>query len=165
MFTTTQLTLQVLNTMLGSSTFLRETNSLRASWRSTLTLKSPPWSTRRDPTVPSSFEHWKSNRQGKPISIFESGSILLYLAEKYGKLIPKDPAKRVECFNWLFFQVGAAPYFGQYGHFTKYASEKIPYAINRYTSPLRGISHLDTRWRPKDSWTSWTNISKERPTS
>lgn len=68
---------------------------------------------------------------GQPVSIFESGSILLYLAEKFGRLIPTDPAKRVECMNWLFFQVGAAPYFGQFGHFVKYAPEKIPYAIDR----------------------------------
>lgn len=56
---------------------------------------------------------------GQPIKLFESGSILLYLAEKYGKLIPKDPAAKVECMNWLFFQVGAGPYFGQFGHFYK----------------------------------------------
>jgi GSH-dependent disulfide-bond oxidoreductase len=56
---------------------------------------------------------------GKPTRIFESGSILLYLAEKFGKLLPTDPSLRVEALNWLFFQVGAGPYFGQFGHFYK----------------------------------------------
>src|SRR3990167_6896708 len=62
----------------------------------------------------------KEGPGGKPIRVFESGSILLYLAEKYGKLLPKDPAAKVEAITWLFFQVGAGPYFGQFGHFYKY---------------------------------------------
>ena len=83
---------------------------------------------------------------GKPIKIFESGSILLYLAEKYGKLIPKDPAKKVECMNWLFFQVGAGPYFGQFGHFYKYAADKLEYPINRYkTETQRLLDVLEKR--------------------
>ena len=76
--------------------------------------------------------------------IFESGSILLYLAEKYGKFLPSDPAKKTETLNWLFFQVGAAPYFGQFGHFYKYAPEKIEYGIERYgTESKRLIDVLD----------------------
>ena len=55
-----------------------------------------------------------------PLNLFESGSILLYLAEKHGKFIPKDPASRAACLNWLFFQVGAGPYIGQFGHFCKF---------------------------------------------
>lgn len=57
---------------------------------------------------------------GKEICVFESGSILLYLAEKTGKLIPKDPVKRVETMNWLFWQMaGVGPMFGQFNHFAK----------------------------------------------
>jgi len=76
---------------------------------------------------------------GKPIRIFESGSILLYYADKYGKFIPKDPALRVECQNWLFFQMGAAPFFGQFGHFYKYADTKIEYGIERYKMETKRI--------------------------
>ena len=84
--------------------------------------------------------------EGKPIRIFESGSILLYLAEKYGKLIPSDPSAKVECMNWLFFQVGAGPYFGQFGHFYKYAPEKIEYGISRYAQETkRLLDVLDKR--------------------
>jgi len=76
---------------------------------------------------------------GKPTRMFESGSMLLYYADKFGKFIPKDPALRVETINWLFFQMGAAPFFGQFGHFYKYASEKIDYAIDRYTMETKRI--------------------------
>lgn len=68
------------------------------------------------------------------IRVFESGSILLYLAEKFGELLPTDPAGRTETLNWLFWQMGAAPYLGGgFGHFYAYAPEKIEYAINRFT--------------------------------
>lgn len=68
-----------------------------------------------------------------PIRIFESGSILLYLAEKFGAFIPKDPAKRTECLNWLFWQMGSAPYLGGgFGHFYAYAPMKIQYCIDRF---------------------------------
>lgn len=77
---------------------------------------------------------------GKPISVFESGAILLYLAEKTGKLIPQDPRKRVETLQWLFFQMaGVGPMFGQFGHFTRYAPEKIEYAINRYKNEAKRL--------------------------
>ena len=70
---------------------------------------------------------------GKRITLFESGAILIYLAEKAGRLIPKDPLARYTCLQWLMFQMGGiGPMFGQYGHFTTYAPEKIPYAIERY---------------------------------
>src|SRR5471030_2411532 len=69
-----------------------------------------------------------------PIRVFESGSILLYLAEKFGAFLPKDLAGRTETLNWLFWQMGAAPYLGGgFGHFYAYAPEKIEYAINRFT--------------------------------
>ena len=68
-----------------------------------------------------------------PVRVFESGSILLYLAEKFGAFLPKDPARRTETLNWLFWQMGAGPLLGGgFGHFYAYAPEKIEYAINRY---------------------------------
>ena len=71
---------------------------------------------------------------GAPISMFESGAILLYLAEKSGKLIPKDVRGRAEVLQWLFWQMaGLGPMAGQNGHFSIHAPEKIPYAIDRYT--------------------------------
>lgn len=70
----------------------------------------------------------------KPTRVFESGSILLYLAEKFGKLMPQDPAGRTECLNWLFWQMGSAPYLGGgFGHFYVYAPFKIEYAVDRFT--------------------------------
>ncbi len=69
-----------------------------------------------------------------PTRLFESGSILLYLAEKFGHFIPKDPAKRAECMNWLFWQMGSAPYLGGgFGHFYAYAPYKMQYPIDRFT--------------------------------
>jgi len=69
----------------------------------------------------------------KPVRVFESGSILLHLAEKFGAFIPADPAKRTECLNWLFWQMGSAPYLGGgFGHFYAYAPEKWEYPINRF---------------------------------
>lgn len=72
---------------------------------------------------------------GRPISIFESGAILIYLAEKSGTLMPAEPRARVEMLQWLFFQVGhIGPMIGQIHHFRDYAPEKIQYAIDRYTN-------------------------------
>ena len=69
----------------------------------------------------------------KPQRVFESGSILLYLAEKFGAFLPKEPAARTEALNWLFWQMGAAPFLGGgFGHFYMYAPVKIQYAIDRY---------------------------------
>jgi len=68
-----------------------------------------------------------------PTRVFESGSILLYLAEKFGEFIPTEPAARTECLNWLFWQMGSAPYLGGgFGHFYKYAPVKIEYCIDRF---------------------------------
>lgn len=70
---------------------------------------------------------------GDPIRIFESGSILLYLAEKFGAFLPADIRSRAEALNWLFWQMGSAPFLGGgFGHFYTYAPMKIEYAINRY---------------------------------
>ncbi|MGX2009058.1 glutathione-dependent disulfide-bond oxidoreductase, partial [Enterobacter asburiae] len=69
-----------------------------------------------------------------PTRVFESGSILLYLAEKFGFFLPKDPAGRTETLNWLFWLQGAAPFLGGgFGHFFNYAPVKIEYAIDRFT--------------------------------
>ena len=69
----------------------------------------------------------------KPTRVFESGAILLYLAEKFGAFLPTDPAKRTECLNWLFWQMGSAPYLGGgFGHFYAYAPFKMEYPINRF---------------------------------
>lgn len=80
---------------------------------------------------------------GAPITVFESGAILLYLAGKSGKFIPKDLRGQVDCLQWLMWQMGGlGPMLGQNHHFNHYAPEKIPYAIERYvkeTSRLYGV--------------------------
>ena len=86
-----------------------------------------------------------------PLSVFESGAILLYLGEKTGKLLPKDLRGRTEALQWLFWQMaGLGPMAGQNHHFSQYAPEKIPYAIERYvkeTNRLYGVlnKHLADR--------------------
>ena len=78
---------------------------------------------------------------GEPVQLFESGAILLYLAEKIGRFIPQDIHGRAEVLQWLFWQMaGLGPMAGQIGHFNVYAPEKVPYAIDRYT---RETSRLD----------------------
>ncbi|MBN8432418.1 glutathione-dependent disulfide-bond oxidoreductase [Microbulbifer salipaludis] len=73
-----------------------------------------------------------------PIRVFESGSILLYLAEKFGAFLPHTPQQRTETLNWLFWQMGAAPYLGGgFGHFYAYAPEKYQYPINRFTMEVK----------------------------
>lgn len=80
---------------------------------------------------------------GEPIPVFESGAILLYLADKAGRFIPADPRQRNEVIQWLFWQVGGlGPMAGQNHHFSQYAPEKLPYAIDRYvreTNRLYGV--------------------------
>jgi GST-like protein len=72
---------------------------------------------------------------GRPFTVFESGAILIYLAEKHGKFLPKDAAGRSTVIQWVMFQMGAiGPMFGQAHHFRSYAPEKIQYAIDRYTN-------------------------------
>jgi len=89
---------------------------------------------------------------GKPISVFESGAILIYLAEKTGKLMPKDPRGRYAVLEWLMFQMGGiGPMFGQANHFRAYAPEKIPYAIDRYTNEAKRLyGVLDRRLADHD---------------
>jgi GST-like protein len=83
----------------------------------------------------------------EPIRIFESGSILFYLAEKFGAFLPKDIKTRTETMSWLFWQMGAAPYLGGgFGHFYAYAPTKIEYAIDRFTMEVkRQLDVLDRR--------------------
>src|SRR3546814_20185461 len=80
-----------------------------------------------------------------PTRLFESGAILLYLAQKFGAFLPEDPATRTECLNWLFWQMGSAPYLGGgFGHFYAYAPVKIDYAIDRFAmEPKRQTDVLD----------------------
>jgi GST-like protein len=82
-----------------------------------------------------------------PIRVFESGAILMYLAEKFGAFLPKDPAQRAEVLSWLFWQMGSAPYLGGgFGHFYAYAPIKIEYAIDRFTMETkRQLDVLDRR--------------------
>lgn len=88
----------------------------------------------------------------KPLSLFESGAILLYLAEKTGKLMPADPRDRYEVVQWLMWQMGGlGPFGGQANHFNKYAPEKVPYGIQRYTTELtRLYSVMDHRLEDRD---------------
>lgn len=83
----------------------------------------------------------------KPIRVFESGSILVYLAEKFGAFLPNDPAKRAEVLSWLFWQMGAGPMLGGgFGHFYAYAPVKIEYAIDRFAMEAkRQLDVLDRR--------------------
>jgi len=97
-----------------------------------------------DPNGPGNTEH----------AVMESGAILLYLAEKTGKLISHDPVKRSETIQWLFFQMASiGPMFGQFGHFYKYAGEKCdhPYPVTRYTNEAkRLLKVLDKRLVNRD---------------
>lgn len=82
-----------------------------------------------------------------PIRVFESGAILVYLAEKFGAFLPAEPSKRAECLSWLFWQMGSAPFLGGgFGHFYAYAPTKIEYAIDRYAMEVkRQLDVLDRR--------------------
>ncbi len=85
--------------------------------------------------------------EGKPVSIFESGAILKYLAEKFGKFYGTSWSERIKIDEWLFWQVGGfGPMLGQNNHFSRYAPEKNPYAINRYQDESHRLSRvLDTQ--------------------
>ena len=81
--------------------------------------------------IPAIVDH--DGPSGGPLPVFESGAILIYLAEKTGQFLPTEGAARYDAMQWLMFQMGGVgPMFGQYNHFSRYAREKIPYAIGRY---------------------------------
>ena len=89
---------------------------------------------------------------GEPISIFESGAILLYLAEKIGRLMPKDERSRWQVLEWLMFQMSAVgPMFGQLGHFLYFTPESVPYAVERYSNEAQRIAAVvDRRLEGRD---------------
>ena len=101
--------------------------------------------------IPAIVDHAPADG-GKPISVFESGAILLYLAGKTGKFIPKDLRGQVTVLEWLMWQMGGlGPMLGQNHHFANYAPEKIPYAIERYTKETsRLYAVLDKRLAGRD---------------
>jgi GST-like protein len=96
----------------------------------------------------------------EPVRVFESGAILVYLAEKFGAFLPKDGVARTETMNWLFWQMGSAPFMGGgFGHFYAYASEKLQYPIDRYAMETKRQldvldRHLaDNRYMAGDEYT------------
>jgi GST-like protein len=81
--------------------------------------------------------------EGKPMPLFESGAILIYLAEKTGKFLPADPVARYATLQWLMFQMGSiGPMFGQANHFRTYAPEQIEYAVKRYTNEMKRLYNV-----------------------
>ena len=101
--------------------------------------------------VPAIVDHDPADG-GEPISVFETGAILVYLAEKYGKLMPTDLRGRKTVLEWVFWQVsGQGPMAGQAGHFLNYAADKLPYAINRFSTEINRLTKvLDTRLQGRD---------------
>jgi len=93
--------------------------------------------------IPALMDH----STAEPTRVFESGAILLYLAEKFGAFMPSDPSLRAECLSWLFWQMGSAPYLGGgFGHFYAYAPFKMEYPINRFAMEVkRQLDVLDRR--------------------
>src|SRR5690606_3070973 len=82
----------------------------------------------------------------EPVRVFESGAILLHLAEKFGAFVPQDGAKRAECLSWLFWQVGSAPFIGGgFGHFYAYAPAKFEYPIDRYAMETKRLFDVADR--------------------
>ena len=91
---------------------------------------------------------------GKPFTLFESGAIMIYLSEKTGgKLIPTHPIGRYKCLEWIMFQMGGiGPMFGQWNHFGAYASEKLPYAIERYTNEVHRLTRVLNKRLEESPW-------------
>jgi GSH-dependent disulfide-bond oxidoreductase len=91
--------------------------------------------------MPAMVDH--EGPDGKPISVFESGAMLIYLAEKTGKFMPREPRGRVQVLEWLMFQMGTVgPMLGQANHFRNYAPEKLQYAIDRYVNESKRIFNV-----------------------
>ncbi len=97
--------------------------------------------------IPALVDHSGGHEGKAPVRVFESGAILVYLAEKFGAFLPTEPAQRAECLSWLFWQMGSAPFLGGgFGHFYAYAPHKIRYAIDRYAMEVkRQMDVLDRR--------------------
>lgn len=96
----------------------------------------------------------------KPQRVFESGAILLYLAEKFGAFLPADPAARTEALSWLFWQMGSAPFLGGgFGHFYVYAPEKFEYPINRYAMEVKRQLDVLDRHLADNSWMAGDDYS------
>lgn len=99
--------------------------------------------------IPALMDH----SDGAPQRVFESGSILLYLAEKFGAFIPTDPAQKTEMMSWLFWQMGSAPYLGGgFGHFYAYAPEKFEYPINRFSMETKRQLDVLDRHLAENEW-------------
>jgi GST-like protein len=99
--------------------------------------------------IPAMMDH----STNPPTRLFESGSMLLYLAEKFGAFLPKDHYKRTEAINWLFWQMGSAPFLGGgFGHFYAYAPTKIEYAINRYAMETKRQLDVLDRYLAQHEW-------------
>ena len=97
---------------------------------------------------------------GKPLQLFESGAILIYLAEKAGRLIPTDPVERLKALQWLMFQMGGVgPMFGQYNHFAAYAPERIPYAVERYGNEVRRLHGVLEKRLAESEWLAGSGYS------
>jgi GSH-dependent disulfide-bond oxidoreductase len=91
--------------------------------------------------IPAMVDH--EGPDGRPISVFESGAMLIYLAEKTGKFMPKDPRGRYQVIEWVMFQMGTVgPMLGQANHFRNYAPEKLQYAIDRYVNESKRIFNV-----------------------
>jgi GST-like protein len=101
--------------------------------------------------MPAIVDHEPADGKG-PLSVFESGAILEYLAEKYGRFMPKDVRGKYEVLQWLYWQMGGlGPMSGQANHFRHYASEKIAYGINRYTDEVNRLyGVMDIRLKDRD---------------
>lgn len=96
----------------------------------------------------------------EPVRVFESGAILLYLAEKFGAFVPTDVAKRAECLSWLFWQMGSAPYLGGgFGHFYAYAPTKMEYPINRFAMEVKRQLDVLNRRLADSSYVGGDNYS------
>ena len=95
--------------------------------------------------MPAIVDHAPAD-DGRPLSVFESGAILMYLAEKIGEFLPESPRHRAEVSQWLFWQMGGlGPMLGQNHHFSHYAPEKIPYAIERYVKETNRLYYVADR--------------------
>lgn len=99
--------------------------------------------------IPALMDH----SDGAPQRVFESGAILLYLAEKFGAFVPTDPAQKTEMMSWLFWQMGSAPYLGGgFGHFYAYAPEKFEYPINRFSMETKRQLDVLDRHLAENEW-------------